>query len=210
MNQLKGLFGLICVALLSASCVTIDGQLDVKEAMTAKKKSGFLNLKTTLVTVQPSLYSAHFKMNGDKSYTLKLEGRDNLSIPIKSKNNLNVPSNGRVAISHNDIDQPFDMTGEISTDVSESQRIDTIETCSWTVTENHCQKICDKPDHCDIVCKDVQVTLNGHHEVSFHDETIRRDLSVSFLKQDSSEIMASFRGDDTEVNRITDFSGVCR
>jgi hypothetical protein len=210
MNGLKVLMGLMVVSLMSTSCVSLNGQLDVKQMMAAKKKSGFLNLKTTEIQIQPDLYSAELKINSNKNYTLKLDGQNKILIPIKASKDLNVPSNGHVSMSHNDINQPFDLSGEISTDIQDSDRTDTVEDCTFTVTENHCQKICDKPDACSIVCKDVQVTLNGRHEVSYHFRTTHRDLNIDFLKADKPEVLASFHGTDTETDRITDYSGVCR
>ncbi|MBC7538650.1 MAG: hypothetical protein H7281_07505 [Bacteriovorax sp.] len=210
MNGLKVLMGLMVVSLMSTSCVSLNGNIDVKQMMAAKKKSGFLNLKTTEIQIQPGLYSAELKINSDKNYTLKLDGQNKILIPIKASKDLNVPSNGHVFMSHNDINQPFDLSGEISTDIQDSDRTDAVEDCTFTVTENHCQKICDKPDACSIVCKDVQVTINGRHEVSFHYRTTHRDLSIDFLKADKPEVLASFHGTDTETDRITDYSGVCR
>lgn len=210
MQGLKSLMGLIVLSLLSTSCLKLDGQLDVRQAMSAKKKSGFLNLKTKEIKIEPDLYRAELKINGNKSYTLKLEGHEKILIPIKSENDLNVPTSGQIAISHNDINQPFDIRGNIKTDITHSGGTDTVEDCTWTVTENHCQKICDKPDSCTIACKDVQVTLRGHRQVSFHYRTTHRDLSVDFLKADKPEVLATFNGSDTQVDRITDFEGLCR
>lgn len=210
MKGLKSLMGLLVLSLLSTSCLKLDGQLDVRQAMSAKKKSGFLNLKTKEIKIEPDLYNAELKINGNKSYTLKLEGRDKILIPIKGEKDLNIPNNGQIAISHNDINQPFDLRGDIKTNITHSGGTDTVEDCSWTVTENHCQKICDKPDACRIECKDVQVTLKGRHQVSYHYRTTHRDLSIDFLKADKPEVLATFTGSDTQVDRITDFEGVCR
>lgn len=210
MKGFKGLMGLMVLSMLSTSCLKLEGQLDVKQAMSAKKKSGFLNLKTKEIKIDPDLYRAELKILGDKNYTLKLEGHEKILIPIKSERDLNVPSSGTIAISHDDINQPFDLRGEIKTDVSHSGGTDTVEDCSWTVTENHCQKICDKPDACKIECKDVQVTLKGQHQVSYHYRTIHRDLSIDFLKIAKGEVLATFNGSDTQVDRITDYEGVCR
>lgn len=210
MSVLKNLTGLLLLSLLSTSCLKLDGQLDVKQAMSAKKKSGFLNLKTKEIKIEPDLYNAELKVNGDKSFTLKLDGRNKILIPIKSEKSLNVPGSGVFAITHDDISQPFDLKGDIRTTVTHSGGVNTVEECSWTVTEKHCQKICEKPDACDIVCKDVQVTLKGSHDVSYHYRTTHRDLSVDFLKIGKGEVLATFAGSNTEVDRITDFEGVCR
>jgi len=206
---LKNVLCLLAVTVLSASCVTLDGRLDVKQAMSARKKSGFLNLKTKEIRIEPDLYEASLKANSDKSFTLKLEGREKILIPLKSEKDLNVPGNGRVFISHSEINQPFDVSGLITTDVSHSERQSAFEECSFTVTENHCKKICEKEDSCKIECKDEQVTMHGHHYVEFHYQTIHRDLAMELLKQDKGEVLATFHGTDTETSRITDFEGRC-
>lgn len=207
---LKNVACLLVVILLSASCVTLDGRLDVKQAMTAKKKSGFLNLKTKEIQIQPDLYEAHLKVNSDKSFTLKLEGHEKILIPLKSEKSLNIPRNGRVFISHSDINQPFDISGLISTDVTESEIQRAVENCTYTVTENHCRKICENEHSCKIECVDEQVEMHGERNVEFHYQTIHRDLAMELLKQDKSEVLASFHGVDTETNRINDFEGRCR
>lgn len=208
--KLQNVLCCLAVVVLSASCVSLNGQLDVKQTMSAKKKSGFLNLKTKEIQIQPDLYMAELKINSDRSFTLKLDGHDRILIPIKSEKGLNVPSNGRVFISHTDINQPFDISGMISTDVSESDHQRAIEECTYTVTENHCQKICESEKSCHIDCKDVPVELHGHREVEFHYETIHRDLAMDLLKQEKGEVLASFHGTDTETSRISDYQSVCR
>lgn len=207
---MKNLMCLLAVTVLSASCVTLEGRLDVKQAMSAKKKSGFLNLKTKEIRIEPDLYEAQLKINSDKSFTLKLEGRDKILIPLKSEKDLNLPSNGRVFISHADINQPFDISGLITTDITNSEINHSIEECTFTVTENHCKKICESEQSCRIECKEESVQMQGHREVDYHFQTIHRDLAMDLLKQDKGEVLASFHGTDVETNRITDYTGVCR
>ena len=210
MKKLNGVFGLVCVALMSVSCVNLDGQIDIKQSLPAKVKSGFLHLKTKQIQIAPSLYSASLVAKGDNNFTLRLEGRDTIIVPIKSKSDLNVPSTGAISISHDDIGQPFDLKGRIETDVAESPRVETIQQCSRQVVENHCQKVCDKPDHCNIVCKDVTISIPGRQEISFHDETIHRDIQMNFLQIGSASVLASFQGQNTETSRINDYTGECR
>jgi hypothetical protein len=188
----------------------LQGQLDIRQTMAAKIKGGFLNLKTKEIRIEPGFYHADFKINGDKSYTLILSGREIIKIPIKSDSDLNVPTNGTFSISHNDIKQPFDIEGEMRTDISYSPSTTSVEDCSYTLTENHCQKICDQVSACKIECRDESVTFRGRHEVSFHYRTIKRDLTFQFLKADKLETLATFSGGNTEFDRITDYEGVCR
>jgi len=210
MGNLKSIMCLVVLSVMTTSCVSLTGQIDVKQPMAAKKKSGFLNLKTKEIQIQPDLYSAELKMNGDKNFTLKLEGREKILIPIKSSKNLNVPANGRIFISNTDISQPFDVSGNISTQITNSDWINDVVNCTYTVTENHCTKVCEKPDACSIECKDVSVSLNGRQELTYHYRTTHRDLNINFLKVDKGEVLASFHGTNTDVDQITDYRGICR
>lgn len=209
MKCLKVVFSMLVVSSMTVSCVSLDGQLDVKQVMGAKKKSGFLHLKTTEIKIQPDLYKAELKINSDKSYTLKLSGHENIIIPIKGTKELNVPTNGHVSISHNEINQPFDLKGEIATDIEDSTRINTVEECTRSFTENHCNKICELST-CKIVCKDEVVTIIGRHELSYHYRTINRDLNIEFLKADRPEVLATFHGTDSQMDRVIDYTGICR
>lgn len=210
MRGLKLVTSLIAVSLMCTSCLSLNGHLEVRQVMAAKKKSGILNLGTKEIQIQPDSYMAELKINSDKNFTLKLEGHDTILIPIKGNKDLNIPSSGRVSLNHDMINQPFDLEGEIVTTVTHSPRQDIIEECSRTVTENHCQKICEQSDSCTIVCKDELVTIKGLHEVSYHFRTTQRDLSVDFLKAGKPEVLASFHGSDTDTDQITDYSGICR
>jgi hypothetical protein len=210
MKNANSLMSLVLLSVMAASCVNLNGHLDVKQAMSAKKKSGFLHLKTTEVQIKPDLYTAELKINSDKNFTLKLEGHDSISLPIKGSKDLNVPSTGKVFISHNDIAQPFDVGGDIVTTVTDSDRIYVSEECSWSVMENHCKKACDVNNSCSITCKNEAVTLHGFRAVTYHYRNTDRDLSINFLKVDKGEVLASFHGTSNTIDRIEDFVGECR
>jgi hypothetical protein len=209
-KSLKSFLSKMLVTVMLTSCVNVGGHLDLKLPMAAKKKSGFLNLKTTEIQIQPDLYNAQLTFLSGKNYTLKLTGRETISIPIKSSSDLHIPTNGPIFISHNNINQPFDLKGFIRTDVSETSRYNDLEDCTVTFTENHCQKICEKPETCSIVCKDEQVTIHGRREVLFHFRTTDRNISFEFQKADKGEALGQFTGQGSETEKINDFVGACR
>lgn len=204
---------LLGVLLLSTSCLTLDGQLKVTEAFMVKKKGGFLNLKLKDVSVEPAIYSASLKVKSDKNYNLEISGGSlgKIIVPIKAASDLEIPTDGAFNISHEKINQPFDLSGVINTDVDHYGYTDAIETCSWNVTEKRCEKVCVKETgKCDIVCKDEVITLQGHKEVSYHYRSIARDLSLEFMKAGSTGIIASLKAHDLETDKIVDRESVCR
>jgi hypothetical protein len=220
---MKHLLVLLSLSLITTSCVTIDGNLLVTEKMTLKKKGGFLNLGRKNVDIEANQYHAHLTPLGKDNFTLILQrGDERISIPLKSKTELKVPSyDGEFKISHNDIDQPYDLKGLLHTDVRISDSQEAIESCTWDTTETRCHVECKdemvkddkgvehKENHCQKLCENFTITHNGRHEVEFHYSTTTRDLAFSFLKADSSSEVAHFQGQDVETNKIIERQGIC-
>jgi hypothetical protein len=210
---MKNAMMLLGVLLLSTSCLTIDGRLVVSEAFTVKKKSGFLNLKTKEQLVAANSYSASLKVKSDKNYNLELKGGSlgEIQIPIKAESNLNMPYDGAFNISHEKINQPFDISGVIDTDVSEYGYTDTVESCTWNVTEKKCDKVLIKETgKYDIICKDEITTFHGRRDISYHYRQVVRDLSLDFMKAGSTGVIAHFTGRNQDTDKITDHYSECR
>ena len=213
-EKMKKMLTLLCSALILTSCVDITGRLDVKKDMQVKKKAGFLNLKRKTVTLPQGLYTATVSALGEKNFNLKLEGRDNFKIPLKTEKDISLPTeNGAIRVSGADLDQPFDVQGTIYTNVQRSESRETTESCSWTTTEERCEKVCTITNNvksCDVVCNPIQITRNGHRFVAYHIKTTYRDLKIQLLERGSQNLLASFVGDDVETDRIVEHTGICR
>lgn len=209
---MKKIMMLVGILVLASSCVEINGGLQVHEAFTVKKKSGFLNRKTKEITVSPRSYKASLKMASDKNFTLKLDGGDldDVSIPLKAEKDLDVPYNGRFNISHEKIDQPFDISGTIATSWENSGYNEALESCSWTSTEKKCDKVCDSATgRCEVQCRDVTTTFNGKKRVEYHYSYTRRDLNLEIMRANSTGIVATFVGSDTESVKVVDRESAC-
>ncbi len=211
---MKKVLTLICSVLIFTSCVDITGRLDVRKDMTVKKKGGFLNLKRKTVTLPQGLYTATVSALGEKNFNLKLEGRDNFKIPLKTEKDISFPtSNGEIRVNGSDLDQPFNVQGSIFTNIERSDSRESTEACTWTVTEQRCEKVCvvtNDVKTCDIKCIPVSVTLHGYRFVSYHIKTTYRDLKLQLLDQKSGELLANFIGDDTETEKVIERTGICR
>ncbi len=213
---MKKTLALLGLGALLTSCVSLTGQLDVKEPLQVKKKSGFLNLKRKLVTLEPGHYAAEVKALGEKNFNLTLLGEDNFKVPLATEADIKFPTkNGDIFVAGKDIDQPFDIAGTIKTDYSYGPTQDVIESCTWYATENRCEKVCrtiqvdNKPvQKCDVECHQVQVSYPGYQRVLYHMTTIDRDLSLRLLSAEKE--LATFKGYDTETYRVNESVGVCR
>ena len=232
---MKNLFNLLMISAIAASCVNLDGQLNIKQPMTVKQKSGFLNLGSKKVELEAGIYKADLKINNSKSFTLKLrldkEDDKDISIPLKSEKELNVPANGAVRIAGTDIDQPFDLNGTIATSYSESSITRSSETCTVTTYQRRCDKVCtevrprdDRRDErnprrpegrselrCEIVCRDVPVSLYGIRMVDYHYRYTTRNLEAEFRDpKNPSAQLATLSATGTESDRVNDYYGDCR
>lgn len=206
---MKKILGILIASIMATSC--IHGNLDVKKELTVNRKSGFLYQSRKEAKIQPGLYSARLHAISDKNYTLKvnLGGNDNVLIPIKGKNDLKVPYDGKISISHNDIGQPFDIQGNMDTSVRVTERVRATETCYVSRYETVCTNECDQYG-CRRFCRDVTVSFPGYREVEYHNRITGRELSVDLMSVDKQEVLASFNGSQTSVDRIYDYYGICR
>lgn len=211
---MKKVLTLLCSVLVLTSCVDITGRLDVKKDMQVKKKAGFLNLKRKTVALPQGLYTATVSALGDKNFNLKLEGRDNFKIPLKTEKDIALPTmNGEIRVSGADLDQPFDVRGTIYTNIERSETRETTESCSWTMTEERCEKVCTVTNNvrtCDVQCRPVSITRNGYRFVAYHIKTTYRDLKLQLLERGAENLLATFVGDDVETDRIVEHTGICR
>lgn len=210
---MKNAMMLLGVLVLSTSCLTLDGRLNVSEAFNVKKKSGFLNLKTKEVRVDANSYSASLKVKSDKNYTLELKGGSlgEIQIPIKAESDLKMPTDGAFSISHEKINQPFDLSGVINTDVSLYGYTDTVESCTWNVTEKKCDKVLNKETQkYEIICKDEITTFHGMRDISYHYKQVVRELSLEFMRAGSTGVIAHFNGRSQDTDKITDHYSDCR
>lgn len=210
---MKKMMLVLGMVLLSASCIKLDGRLEVHEAFTVKKKSGFLNLKRKDVRIDKNIYSATLKVKSDKNYNLELKGGSigEVLIPIKAERDLDMPSNGAFTISHEKIDQPFDLSGVINTDVSEYGYSDETISCTWDVTEKKCEKVCNKETQkCEVICKDAITTFSGRQDIAYHYRQVVRDLKLEFMRAGSTGVIANFTGRHQETDKIIDRRSTCR
>lgn len=220
---MKKIISLTLLALLSTACVSIDGNLIVSEKMTLKKKSGFLNLKRKNVDIEANQYEAHVTALGENNFALILDkGGDRISIPLKSKEDLNLPTfDGEFRISHEKIDQPYDLKGILNTTITNSNTQEVIESCTWDTRETRCHIECKdvitkddkgvehKEKKCDKICQDYTITHQGRHEVIFYNRTTVRDLNIQFLKESTEISVAHFLGHDVSTERIIEHQGIC-
>jgi len=213
---MKRLIILLVAALSLNSCLTLDGNLTVRETLTVKKKSGLFGLGSKKTQVGPGAYRAKFDIVSKDSFVLQLvrDGEKDIRIPLKSDRNLNVPNgNGPIFISNRELNQEYDLAGDVRTDVDEYGYARGRESCTYTTVERHCRPVCTRSEngsqHCEKVCREETITHNGYQEVQYHYRKTFRALELDFLKGGSNARVAHFSGTDTQNEKIYDYKSSC-
>ncbi|MBY0413050.1 MAG: hypothetical protein K2Q18_02740, partial [Bdellovibrionales bacterium] len=134
---MKNVMCLLAIAIMTASCVNLNGSLEVNETLAAKRKGGFLNLQLKTVNIEPGVYSSELKFISKSSFNLTLkskkEGEKDIVLPIKSlEENFDIPANGPVSIKGASVSQPFNIDGQIATTYNTSDVTKTNESCTFT------------------------------------------------------------------------------
>lgn len=142
---MKNFMSLLVLAVVASSCVNLHGTLDVTNTLSVKKKGGFLNLQRKSMDLAPGRYSTELKINGESSVTISVIGKDGkeVKIPLSAEESFNIPANGPIAIKGKTVSQPFDLKGDISTDIQHSEPTSGYQDCTFTVTETRCEKVCE-------------------------------------------------------------------
>ena len=237
-NKMKSVASLIVLSMMAVSCINLEGNLSVNQSMSVRTKGGFLNLKNKTIKLEAGNYRADLKVKSEKNFMLKVSSDryDELNIPIKAKKDFSIPDNGPITISGSDINQPFDLAGNVATNVSNSDIIKANESCTYERTERRCEKICTpirnegpvrgqepgrngerhdrdgdgRNENCRIECRDVIITLNGNRYVEYHTRTVEKSLAAKLLSTNSKSELATFSGKDFSSERINDYIGECR
>lgn len=210
---MKKMLMVVCVLLLSASCVELRGNFELREPLNVKKKTGFLNLKTKIITLAPGAYQAKLVAKSSSNLNLELKGGSvgEVDIPIKSDDSLNLPTNGQFYIAGSKIGQPFNVSGVISTEVRRWGHTDVTERCERQVVERRCEKVCAQgARECEVVCKDVTVTFQGLKDISYHYKTTDRAANLELMPENSTAVVARMAVDGSETDKIIDRETSCR
>lgn len=201
MKRMSLLFGIL---MLLSSCKEIEGELKVDQAFNVNEKHGLLNRKTREVEIGKDTYKAGLEFTSKKKLNLNLEGGSigKLSILIKSEEDFDIPYyDGEFNISHDEINQSFDIRGVVESSATQSDVQHSTKSCTWEVVERQCD---------DLGCKDVKVTIQGQQEYDYQTTYSTRKVRLKILKVGTDEVMANFSGSTSDQETRRDNTSPCR
>lgn len=209
---MKNLFLLLALSTLMISCKEISGNLQVTQNFQAKvdNKCGwdpFGNCQPTKeVTVATGNYNTTIDFSSKDLIKMQIKANKvNETILLKRPANFEFPTNGEFQLAANEIDQDFNIHGQVQTQVLESPTRREFESCTYTRNEYVCYPAGPNGQP---VCSYQPRQVWGYRPVEYYVKTTVRDLSAHIMDQQSA--MAHFTGHREDAERIYLYQGICR
>ncbi len=210
---MKRVLMIVSGAFFVTACGGIDGDLILSSPLTVVDSKG----KTKVI--QPGHFDAKIKLEGrgGKELEIKIDdavnGKDvklELKIPPGT-----VPSySGSFEILGANVDQAFNIRGEIDTDEYRTERTRSIESCSTRVRRTECRDVIvtgpDGKKRRQRRCEDVVRSVIGRQDVEYYHRTTTVRANADFIDPASEAALGRFGGSRSDREKIYTHQGLCR
>lgn len=197
---MKSLMPILAAALLFVGCEKIEGQLNVT------KEVKLVTSKGVKRRIAVGTYSADIKANTSKKITLRLNNDSDEKYIFTLPDGSRIPNNGNFAFKASDVGQPVDISGTVSTVVTNGQVRQTTESCTYYEPV----QVCTQLPNGGVTCTIQQRTVFGHKWVEYYDRRTDKDLSLSIAEMNVAGEAAQFIGDAAWIDRIVLRETQCR
>lgn len=208
---MKNLLVISSVFLFLVSCKEISGTLTVHNSFTAivNKKCGWSPFSSCDPTKKIEIPSGYYNSTIDfgSKTEIKIEMKANVykeSIILKRPKNFEFPQNGNFQLSKTQVNQPFDVSGRVSTHVWDSQLQRNNESCTYTIPDYVCYPDSDGRPKCSYESR----TVWGYRFVEYFERNTTRELLADLVE--NQKIVAQFNGSRTETEKIYTYTSICR
>lgn len=204
--MVKGIGKLIVASMLSVGivgCKEFEGRIQVLETLTPIVKKGNKTLTPGSYDVKVS-----FPEKNKARIEVSVSGKNNNpQIDLKIPKGKKFPDyDGLIALSSSESGQPFDVTGDIRSEIDRSQRMRDVESCTYYTREREC--VTDKNGN--RVCKDRKVAHEGEKQVEFYYEELTQYLELELLRTGTNIEIARLGGTHFEREKVYTYEGSCR
>jgi hypothetical protein len=181
-----------------AACNGVDGTFVVSQNLTV------VNAKKKTITVAPGQYTGSVSLaRGGSEFEFAIKGvaGKTQKVRIKLPKGEKVPtSEGPIELKAAEIGQPFDVRGNVDTQVTESDEMSGTQSCPIA----HNFRVCDSNG-----CRVDSSIHYGTQAITYHYENTTETLETEFLDAKSGATLATFSGEKDSSDQIIDSSGDC-
>ena len=180
---------------LLSSCVDLTGQLKVFKSFKVKSDS-------QLVTVNEGQYRTKLDIKKNRTKVTLENSSNKIKFEIKTSTSNSLPQNGPFELKSTEINQPFNILGQVETKISRSNTKSTFESCRYQDTQTYCS-----PQG----CVTQIVDRFGQQRIDYYDEV--KDQKVNFDITDEVDmnlINAEFSSQSQTARRVIVREDRCR
>jgi hypothetical protein len=182
---MKYLLSLAILSLVFVGCDRIEGQLNIT------KEFKLINNRGVTSTLSVGTYNADITANSKTKFTLRLNNDTNQKYVFNHSGN--IPQNGTFKVESSASGQPVNLTGTVSTKITETSVQQKYETCTYQV------QVCNQTPN-GPVC--TMQTHFGNQWTRFFDRQTDQNVTLSVNEVNATEQSADFHGNLSYVDRI--------
>ena len=177
------------------------GTIDVSQKMTVKLKKGSAD-------VEVGSHGSRLQFKSKKKATLVIDrrGQNSVELPLTIPKNSLPEDNGRISLKAEEIDQTFDIEGDLRTVVTQSGNKHGTESCSEQVPYRECYT--DSQGR--RICRDGWRTVSGVRNIDYYERYFNRTVDLELRDAKSGQATARLSGKNVETERIVTHQGFCR
>ncbi len=190
---------LLVTIVLFTGCEKIEGQLNVSKDVRLQ------NTKGATRTIRVGTYSADIKANTKKKITLRLNNESDEKYEFNIPNGT-LPNNGPFFYNSAVVGQPVDLSGLISTVITDSGIKETTESCQYQEPV----RICYPMPQGGRECYTQMEPRFGTRWIQYFDRTTDKDVTLSIGVVNTNVEAAQFSGNAKWSEKIVTKSTSCR
>lgn len=189
---------ILAATFLVTGCRTFEGQMKTKEQLV------FNESKNNIVDV------------GQADAKLKIDSKTKVILEVSKKGNNNNPKitfkipkqdglpsdNGEFSLTAEQVEQPYDVKGDIRTQVTRSREQRGVERCTYQERVRYCERMPDGRTR----CRDEVVSRNGERCIRYYDEHTLQELVFDLYLPNSSTNVSQFDGTYEQTDRVVTWS----
>lgn len=208
---MKNLVIVLALVFCLVSCKEISGALTVHETFSAlvNKKCGWSPFSSCDPNKKLEIPSGYYISTIDfgSKTEIKIEMKANAfkeTIILKRPKTFEFPANGPFQLSRAQVNQAFDVDGNVKTTVWDSNLFKDNESCTYTVPDYVCY-----PDNSGRPqCSYQNRTVWGYRFVEYFNRNTTKELQAKLV--DGGKTLAQFNGNRTDAEKIYTFTSICR
>ena len=186
---------IIATTLLAlSSCVDLTGQLKVFKSFKVKSNS-------QVVTVTEGQYKTKLDIKKNRTKVTLENSSSKIKFEIRTSTSNSIPQNGSIELKSTEINQPFNILGQVETKVSRSGTKSSYESCTYRDTQTICT-----PQGC------VVQTIDrfGQKNIEYYDEYTDQKVDFNITNEISvDDIFGEFNSQSRSARRVIIREGRC-